>query len=97
MATVLSFERHPVAPESADAFIELLPGLLEAMRSAPGALWADAARARDDDPSWLVLSEWRTGADLDAWESSPPATDFSKAADALLRGDITRRRFGSQP
>jgi quinol monooxygenase YgiN len=67
------------------------------MRSAPGALWADAARAGDDDPSWIVLSEWRTAADLDAWESGPASTQFSQAADALLRGDITRRRFGSQP
>ncbi|MEX0874638.1 MAG: antibiotic biosynthesis monooxygenase [Actinomycetota bacterium] len=96
MATVLAFERHPVASESVEGFIELLSGLLDAMRSAPGALWADAARAGDDDPSWLVLSEWRTGADLDAWESSLPAAEFSQAADALLRGDITRRHFGSQ-
>ena len=65
------------------------------MRSAPGALWADAARATDDDPSWIVLSEWRTEADLAAWESGAPASEFSDAAEALLRGDITRRRFAS--
>jgi quinol monooxygenase YgiN len=96
LATVLAFERHPVAPDNAEEFIGLLNDLLETMRSAPGALWADAARAGDDDPSWLVLSEWRTGADLDAWESSGPAVAFSQATDVLLRDDITRRRFGSQ-
>lgn len=97
MPTVLAFERHPVAPERADAFGELLSPMLEAMRAAPGALWADAARAADDDPSWIVLSEWRTSADLDAWEAGVQATEFAQASDALLRGDVTRRRFAPQP
>jgi quinol monooxygenase YgiN len=97
LPTVLAFERHPVALESADAFGELLAPVLEAMRSAPGALWADAARAADDDPSWIVLSEWRTAADLDAWEAGSEATEFAQASDALLRGDVTRRRFAPVP
>jgi quinol monooxygenase YgiN len=97
LATVLAFERHPVAPESADAFGNLLAVMLEAMRSAPGALWADCARATDDDPSWIVLSEWRTEADLDAWETGGGSKEFAQASDALLRGDVTRRRFSPQP
>ncbi len=96
MATVLAFERHPVAPESADAFGEIVAVMLEAMRAAPGALWADAARAADDDPSWIVLSEWRTEADLAAWEVGGGATAFAQTSDALLRGDVTRRRFAPQ-
>ena len=97
MSTVLAFERHPVAPDSAGAFGELVAAMLEAMRAAPGALWADAARASGDDPSWIVLSEWRTQADLDAWERTGVAAEFAQASDALLRADVTRRRFAPRP
>jgi heme-degrading monooxygenase HmoA len=91
--TVLAFERYPVEPSSTDAFEELVGRLLVRARAAPGALWADAARAFDDEPSYLVLSEWRTEADFASWEVSREIGDFQDDVDALLRGDITRRRF----
>ncbi len=91
--TVLAFERHPVDPSHEEAFEDALRAFVDEIRAAPGALWADAARAFDDDPSYVVASEWRTEADADAWEASEAATAFRERTDALLRGDVTRRRF----
>lgn len=91
--TVLAFQRFPVAVHSIEAFEELLNGILAAMRSAGGALWADATRAFDDDPSYILLSEWTTPADLDAWEAGTGAAAFEERIDVHLRGDPTRRRF----
>lgn len=93
--TVLSFERYPVDPKHADVFEALVGELLEKMRSAPGALWADCARAFDDEPSYLLLSEWRTGADLEAWQASGVPAGFGGSADVTLRGEATRRSFVS--
>jgi quinol monooxygenase YgiN len=91
----LAFERYPVDPKSTDRFVAAVNEVLPAMRSASGALWADAMKAFDDDPSYLLLSEWRTDADLDAWESGAAARSFRDGIDVHLRGDPTRRRFGS--
>ncbi len=91
--TVLAFERYPAVPDSVEAFEELVRGVLEAMRSAGGCLWADGAKAFEDEPSYVVLSEWRTGADLDAWEASNEVVGFQEKIDVHLRGDATRRRF----
>jgi quinol monooxygenase YgiN len=93
--TVLILERHPVDPRSAPEFDQLADEVLVQMRAAPGALWADAARSLDADPSYLVASEWRTEADADAWTSSPQALWFADAIDPLLRADVTRRRFSA--
>lgn len=93
MSTVLSVERHPVHPASVDAFETLLDEMLAEMRHRPGSLWADAARALDDDPSYLVVSEWRTQADLDAWETSGEASAYRDRGEALVRATPTRRRF----
>ncbi|MGH2759994.1 MAG: antibiotic biosynthesis monooxygenase family protein [Actinomycetota bacterium] len=93
--TVLSFERYPVDPKQTERFETLVNELLAIMRTAPGALWADAGRAFDDEPSYLLLSEWRTDADLDAWLASDTPRGFGDAVDAALRGDITRRRFAT--
>lgn len=91
--TVLVLERHPVDPRRAPEFEQLVDEVLVQMRSAAGALWADAARVLDADPSYVVASEWRTEADADAWTSSAPARWFVDAVDPLLRGDVTRRSF----
>ena len=93
--TALAFQRYPVAPHSVEAFEELLGGLLAEMRAAGGALWADATRAFDDEPSYIVLSEWATPADLDAWEAGAGATAFDERIDVHLRSDPTRRRFSA--
>lgn len=92
--TVLAFERYPVADDEA-RFREALDGLLEHMRESSGVLWADAGKAFDDEPSYIVLSEWRTEADLDAWEQTGDSRSFGDEIDVLLRGDVTRRRFTS--
>lgn len=91
--SVLQLERHPVQPASVDAFETRLRAILEDMRRAPGALWADAARAFDDDPSYVIASEWRTEADAEAWTNSAQARRFASFADPLVRGDVSRRRF----
>lgn len=96
MATVLSFERHPVHPDAADPFERLLTELLEGLRGEPGLLWADAAAAFDDRPSYVLCAEWRTVGDLDAWEGTEAYRSFCEAADPLLREAPTRRRFTSQ-
>ena len=95
--TVLAFERHPVDPAQTQAFEALVGALLDEMRRAPGNLWADAARAFDDDPSYLVTSEWRTEADAEAWQASGDAVGFAERSDPMLRGDVTRRRFVAAP
>ena len=91
--TVLAFERHPVDEGCVPAFEELLEALVSAAREAPGVLWADAFRAFDDAPSYVVMSEWRTEADLDAFEGAEAAASFDEEADPLRRADPTRRRL----
>lgn len=93
--TVLALERYPVELKSVGDFQALLAGMIAAMREQPGLLWADGARALDDDPSYIVLSEWRTAGDVDAWEESETARALTDRFDVFLRGDVTRRRFGS--
>lgn len=91
--TVLSFERYPVDPQRTQEFVALVDKLLEEMRSAPGVLWADATKAFDDEPSYILLGEWRTDADLEAWNGDPSAKAFRDDVDVNLRGEPTRRRF----
>jgi len=93
--TVLTFERFPVDPSNHERFHQLVDGLVSSMRNAPGCLWSDAARAGDDDPSVIVLAEWRTEADADAWDARSDVAAFAADADPLLRGETTRRRFSS--
>lgn len=93
--TLLLFDRYAIEPSGVDAFSGPLDEVLDAMRSAPGCLWADAARALDDDPSFIVASEWRTEADGDAWLSCQAADAFAASVDATLRTEVTRRRFAS--
>jgi quinol monooxygenase YgiN len=91
--TVLCLDRYPVEPRSVADFERLLDELTAAMRRASGILWADTARATDDDPSYLVTSEWRRTADADAFDAGEAAASFRMGAEALLRGDVTTRRF----
>jgi quinol monooxygenase YgiN len=91
--TVLQFERYPVDANRTDGFEALVQTLLTQVRAAPGVLWADASKAFDDEPSYLVLSEWRTEADLEAWEAGTEALAFLEQVDVHLRGEPTRRRF----
>jgi quinol monooxygenase YgiN len=91
--TVLSFERFPVEPRQLEPFEAHVRRLLEAMREASGNLWADAARAFDDEPSYIVASEWRSEADVDAWDGCDAAAGFGEATYPLLRGEATHRRF----
>lgn len=93
--TVLSFERYPVDPKRTDDFAALVGKLLDDIRKAPGVLWADATKAFDDEPSYIVLSEWRTDADFEAWEAAAPAKTFRDDVDIHLRDEPTRRRFTS--
>lgn len=95
--TVLYFERHPVHPNCVGSFEALAADFVAEARRASGVLWADVFRASDDDPSFLVLSEWRTEADLRGWLSGQPAATFAQSADVLWREEPTRRRFMSAP
>lgn len=91
--TVLALERHPVHPARVDDFERLLDDVLAELRRQPGLLWADAASAVDDRPSYVLLSEWRTAGDLDAWEESTAFRDYAERGEAYLREAPTRRRF----
>jgi quinol monooxygenase YgiN len=93
--TVLLLERYPVEPARSNDFEQLVAVLLAGMRSAPGALWADVTRVSGADPAYLLLAEWRTEPDADAWSASAPSSTFAEQVDALLAGEITRRRFVS--
>lgn len=91
--TVISLERYPVAHDAEERFRNLIEAALARMRSAGGVLWADAAKAFDDEPSYIVVSEWRSTADLDAWDESDAAGAFRADVDVLLRGEVLHRRF----
>lgn len=95
--TALSFRRYPVSTQGVEAFEELLGSVLATIRTTPGALWADAAKAFDDEPSYVVLSEWTAPADLDAWEAGAEHEAFEQAVDVHLRADPTSRRFTAEP
>jgi quinol monooxygenase YgiN len=81
--------RFAVDPSRIAAFEDLAAAVVERARSSPGLLWADLSRAADDPPSVLLLCEWRTEADADAFAASSDLEAF----DPLLRGEITSRRF----
>jgi quinol monooxygenase YgiN len=89
VGTVLILERYPVDPAQLDRFGELASARVERLRRAGGNLWADLSRAGDDEPSYLLLSEWRSQSDADA------ADDDGHSFDPVLRGEVTRRRFPS--
>jgi quinol monooxygenase YgiN len=93
--TTLRFERYPVEAERRDDFIASVGALVDAMRAAAGNLWADVSSAVDDDPSCLVLSEWRTSADASAWAAGETAGSFLATVDPLLRGEPTIRSFSA--
>ena len=88
--TVLSFERFTAAPDADERFVARVEIHLEELRRAPGALWADLAGVRG---GYLLVSEWRTAADLDAWEAGNSAQNFRGDLDVFLIGEPTRRRF----
>lgn len=92
---MLLFDRYAIDSSGVDEFTTHLSALLDKMRAAPGCLWADGTRAMDDEPSFVVASEWRTEADAEAWLAFGPAAKFETDVDAHLRGDVTRRRFVS--
>jgi len=89
--TVLSVERFAVAVGAEAEFGSLLADLLATVRGQPGLLWADGAPA--DGAGFIVVSEWRTAADLDAWEGSDAAAAWDESVDPLLTADRGRRRF----
>ena len=87
--TALVLMRFAVDPSRIGDFEGLAAAMVDRARSAPGLLWADLSRAADDAPSFLLLCEWRTEADADAFAASSDLEAF----DPLLRGEITSRRF----
>lgn len=93
--TVLSFTRYPVAPERIEDFDRAAASMLAGLRAAPGALWAEGLRALDGSGGYVVVAEWRTDADADAWGSSERAAAFAESVDVLLGADVTHRRFVS--
>jgi quinol monooxygenase YgiN len=94
VSTVLHFERHTAAPGKAVELLEVLSKVTVAMRTSPGVLWAEAAQV-DGDGSILLLSEWRTAADLEAYASGSEARELDEEADPLRQADPTRRAFQS--
>jgi quinol monooxygenase YgiN len=90
--TVLAFERFTVMPGSEDRLRDLTEGTLRALRNAPGALWADIAGT---DDGFMIVAEWRSAGDVDAWDEGETARTFIQGLDALLVGERTRRRFGA--
>lgn len=91
--TALLVERHPVQPGHERDFRSALEQHLDRMREADGVLWADAGETLDDGPGYLVLSEWRTAADLEAWERSGHRERFAEQTDPWVREAATARRF----
>lgn len=92
--TVLSFKRFVTVPDGDEPFAARSEIHLEALRRAPGALWAELTGLPG---GYIILSEWRTGADLDAWEGAATAQAFSRDVDVLLVSEPTDRRFEAAP
>ena len=90
--SVLSLEQYTISGASRETFEPLLAEHLAVMREHPGLMWADGGRAEDDD-RYVLLSEWRTQGDLDAWEATAEAAKWEESTDPLLAADTTRRRF----
>jgi quinol monooxygenase YgiN len=91
--TVLLVERYLVAADRTSEFEALLDDHLRTVREQDDALWADGGTG--DADGYLVLSEWRTEAALDAWLGAEALRAWDEAADTLLVGDVSRRRFTS--
>jgi quinol monooxygenase YgiN len=89
--TVFQLERFPVDPAHVPAFEQLADERVEAARSSRGMLWADLARCTDDPPSYLLLVEWTSAEEADAFAAEHGLDGF----DAVLRSEPTRRRFTS--
>ena len=90
--TVLAVERFVLVPGSEEHLRELAMPALDALRSAPGALWADLAGLED---GFLLVSEWRSAGDADAWDDGEASRSFVRGLDPYLVGERTRRRFGA--
>lgn len=96
--TVLVLERYPVDPSRIAAFEELATRRIARLRSAAGILWADLTCTQGweetgDSQGFVILAEWRTTADADAWSAGEDPAEF----DAVLAGEVTRRRFAPVP
>ena len=92
--TVLAFDRFSVMPGSEPQLRELTDGALRALRNAPGALWADIAGT---DDGFMIVAEWRSAGDADAWDEGDTARSFVRGLDPILVGERTRRRFAALP
>lgn len=90
--SILSVERYSVPAAAREDFERLLADLVADMRREAGFLWAEGGRT-DDDESYVLLSEWRTTGDLDAWLATSAVAAWEASTDPLLTGDPTRRRF----
>jgi quinol monooxygenase YgiN len=93
--TVLLLERHLVDGGRADVYAQAVEGLLDAMRSRAGCLWADAARSVGEPELALVASEWREQADLDELRASADYSTYLDVLDVCLREDPSVRRYTS--
>jgi quinol monooxygenase YgiN len=100
--SILVVERYPVDPSHISRFEALAQSRVDELRAAAGNLWADLARASDDAPSFLLLSEWRSEGDAEAAGASAAGSAAGSTAgstdglfDAVLRGEVTRRRFAA--
>ncbi|HVE93032.1 MAG TPA: antibiotic biosynthesis monooxygenase family protein [Actinomycetota bacterium] len=93
MPTALWLERLPVHPARVVELEGLLGEMVAEMRSAAGCLWTDASAAMDDVPSYLVLSEWRSSSDLEAWLGGAGCRELGLRREPWLRDSVSGRRF----
>ncbi len=91
--SVLHLERLLSAAGSAEALGSNARSMVASMRSADGALWAEVTEVED---GFLVLSEWRSEADLEGWQGSAGAEALAQARDALMAEAPTLRRFTAE-
>ena len=83
------FIRRRVAPDKELKLLELIKGLRSLAVAQPGYISGETLRSVANSDEYLVISNWQTVEDWNAWESSRQRREIQSQIDALL-GEETR-------
>jgi quinol monooxygenase YgiN len=93
--SALRLERHVVDSDAHAGYEADVAKLLDAMRTADGFLWADAARSLTEPDVFTLVSEWRTEVDLERFAAGEAYAAFGGANDVRLVEPASVRTFNS--
>ena len=81
--------RRRVPPDKEKKVLELIKGLRSLAVAQPGYISGETLRSVADPDAYLVISNWQTVEDWNAWESSRERLEIQGRIDALL-GEETK-------